>query len=159
MDEAQAAEVLHLFQLELEDGSGGCIEALYFLLGEAEGFDEFDVAEALRRGPGEGGGFFDDFDLNLLDAFAEYGAQCPENWDCQEERRGDGPVDIEGVDHDEDDADEGAEEQVDADLDEFFHVGADLLQFAQRFAAALILEDLVGQAERMPDAIGVHLRA
>ena len=43
--------------------------------------------------------------------------------------------------------------------DELLDVGADLLQLAERFAAALILEDRVGQLERVPDAVGVELRA
>ena len=43
--------------------------------------------------------------------------------------------------------------------DELLDVGAHLLQLAERFAAALILEHRVGQLERMPDAVGVELRA
>ena len=66
-------------------------------------------------------------------------------------------MDVEGVDHDEDDTDEGAEEQVDADLDELFDVGADLLQLAEGFAGALVLEDLVGEGQGVADAVGVHL--
>ena len=43
--------------------------------------------------------------------------------------------------------------------DELLDVGADLLQLAERFAAALILEDRVGQFERMADAVGIECGA
>lgn len=90
---------------------------------------------------------------------AEYGTERAEQRDCQEEGRSDCPVHIKGVDHDEDDANQGAKQYVDEDLDELLDVGAHLLQFAERFAAALIFEDLVREAQRMADAVGVHSRA
>ena len=64
----------------------------------------------------------------------------------------------ERVDHDEDDADERGEQDVDRDGDQLLDVGPHLLQLAERFAAALILEDRVGQLQRVPDAVGVELR-
>jgi hypothetical protein len=61
--------------------------------------------------------------------------------------------------HDEDDTDERREDQVDGERDEFLHVRADLLELPQRLAAALVLEHGVRQLQRVPDAVGVHLRA
>ena len=43
--------------------------------------------------------------------------------------------------------------------DQLLDVGAHLLQLAERLAAALVLEHRVGQLERVPDAVGVELRA
>ena len=43
--------------------------------------------------------------------------------------------------------------------DELLRVGADLLELAERLAAALVLEDLEGQGQRVADAVGVELRA
>ena len=63
------------------------------------------------------------------------------------------------VDHDEDHADHRGEQQVHGDGDELLDVGADLLQLAQRLAAALVLELRVGQFERVADAVGVDPRA
>ncbi len=45
-----------------------------------------------------------------------------------------------GVDHDEDDADHSGKQQVDRDADQFFDVSSNLLQFPERFAAALVLK-------------------
>ena len=44
------------------------------------------------------------------------------------------------IDHHEDHADHGGEQQVDCDGDQLLDIGTNLLQFAQRFAAALIFE-------------------
>ena len=65
----------------------------------------------------------------------------------------------ERVDHDEDDADDGGEEDVDGDGNELLDVSPHFLQPAERFAAALILEHGVGKLERMADAVGIDLRA
>ena len=43
--------------------------------------------------------------------------------------------------------------------DQLLDVGAHLLQLAERLAAALVLEDRIGQLERVADAVGVELRA
>ena len=55
--------------------------------------------------------------------------------------------------------DQGREQHVDRGRDQLLHVGADLLQLAQRLAAALVLEHLVGQVQGVADAVGVDLRA
>jgi hypothetical protein len=52
-----------------------------------------------------------------------------------------------GVDHHEDYAHERDEEYVDEGVRQPFEVGSDLLQFAEGFAAALILEDAIRQFE------------
>ena len=63
------------------------------------------------------------------------------------------------VDHDEDDADDGGEEQVHGDGDQLFDIGADFLQHAEGFAAALVFELGVGKFERVADAVGVDAGA
>ena len=68
-------------------------------------------------------------------------------------------MDVKRVHHHKDHAHQGAEEDVDRDLDKLFDVGANLLQLAQRLAAALVFKDLIRQAQRMANAIRVHLRA
>ena len=47
---------------------------------------------------------------------------------------------------------------IDAEI-ELLDVGPHLLELAERFAAALILEDGVGQLQRVADAVGVELSA
>ncbi len=64
----------------------------------------------------------------------------------------------EGVDDDERDADERLEEHVDGRRDQPLDVGPHLLQLAQRLAAALVLEQLVRQPERVADAVRVEPR-
>jgi hypothetical protein len=53
-------------------------------------------------------------------------------------------VDVVGVDHHEDHADERREHDVHEGADELLGVGADFLELAERLAAALVLEDLEG---------------
>ncbi len=68
-------------------------------------------------------------------------------------------MDAERVRHHEDNPDQRGEQDVDAGRDQLLTVGPALLKPAERFAAALILEDRVGQLQRVPDAVGVQLRA
>jgi len=63
------------------------------------------------------------------------------------------------VHHHEHDADHRGEEDVDGGRNQFLDVRPHLLQLAERFAAALVLEDRVGQFEGVPDAVRVDLRA
>ena len=65
----------------------------------------------------------------------------------------------ERVNHHEDDAHERCEHHVDGVGQQLLDVRPDLLQLAQRFAAALILEDRIRQLERMADAVGIELGA
>ena len=85
-------------------------------------------------------------------------AQPAEQRNGEQERRRDRPVNLEGVDHHEHDADERREDDVHERGDELLGVGADLLQLAERLAAALVLEDLEGQGQRVTNAVGVELR-
>ena len=55
--------------------------------------------------------------------------------------------------------DQRREEQVDGLRDQLLDVGARLLQDAQRLAAALVLEDLIRQRQRVADAVGIQARA
>ena len=72
----------------------------------------------------------------------------------------DQPVDGEGVDDDEDDADQGrGRAMLMAAEIELLDVGAHLLELAEGLAAPLVLEELVGQVERVPDPVGVEPRA
>ena len=81
----------------------------------------------------------------------------PEQGHGQEVDGSDDPVDAEGVDDHEDDAHQRREEDVDGGGDQLLDVGADLLQLAQGLAAPLVLEDLVGQVQRVADAVRVDL--
>ena len=64
-----------------------------------------------------------------------------------------------GIDHDEDHAHERCEDDVHERTDEFFGIGANFLELAERLAAALILEDLEGDGQGMANAVGVELGA
>src|SRR6185295_6530377 len=94
-----------------------------------------------------------------FDAPAQRPAERAQQRYRREERRDNDPVYRERVDDDEDDADEGGEDQVDRERNELLDVGSDLLKLAQRLAASLILEDGVGQLQRVPDTVRVHLGA
>ena len=83
-------------------------------------------------------------------------AENPEQRHGQEIDRGDEPVHAPRVDHHEDDADERGEEHVDRSGNQLLDIRTNLLQFPERFAAALILEDRVGQFERVADAVRVQ---
>ena len=63
------------------------------------------------------------------------------------------------VDHDEQDADQRDEQNIDDGVRQPLDIRANLLKFAERFAAALIFEDRIWQLERVPHAIRVDLRA
>ena len=97
--------------------------------------------------------------LHFLDLAAEHRTQSAQQRHGQQIRGRDGPVHARRVDHDEHQADQRGEHQVDGNGDQLLDVGADLLQFAQRLAAALVFEQRVGQFERMPDAVGIDARA
>ena len=68
-------------------------------------------------------------------------------------------MDADRVDHHEDDPDDGGEDDVDERANELFRVGANLLQFPKRLAAALVFKDGKRDRERMANAVGVESRA
>ena len=158
LDEAEAAQIAHLFQLQLEDLRGGRVEARNLLLRQAQALHQFDIAKRFSGGPRQRGGLRHDHFLYIFDLAAEHRAQSAQQRHGQEERGRDGPVHLKRVDHNEDHTDQCREEDVDHRRDEFLDVRADLLQFPQCFAAALILEKRVGQFQRMANAVGVHAR-
>ncbi len=65
----------------------------------------------------------------------------------------------ERINHHEHNADQRNENHIDGGGNKLLHIAANLLQLSQRFSAALVFEDLIGQVQRVPDAIGIHLRA
>src|SRR5262245_66241238 len=67
-------------------------------------------------------------------------------------------MDAQRVDHHKYNADERDEQNVHDRVRETLDVGADFLKFAERFAAALIFENAVGELERMANPIGINLR-
>ncbi len=136
---------------------GGAVEARDLLRAQPHALHELDVAERLGRRAGEGRRLRDDHLLHPLDPPRQRRAQPAEQGDGGEVDRRDQPVDGEGVHHDEHDADDRLEEDVDGGGDQLLDVGAHLLQLAERLAAALVLEELVGKVERVPDAVRVQL--
>ena len=158
LDEAEAPQVAHFLELELQDLSRRAVQPIDFLLPEAETLHQLDVPQRLGRRPGKCRRLGNDYFLNRFDAPAQYGAQQPEHGDGQEIDRRDQPVDAERVGHHEDDPDERREQHVDRSRNEALDVGADFLQPAERLAAALILEDRVRELERVPDAVRIELR-
>ena len=97
LDEAQAAQVADLLQLELQNLAGGAVQPRDLLLSEPETLHQLDVAQRLGGRPGQRRGFGDDHLLNLLDAPAEHRAEDAENRHRQEVDRRDHPVHAERV--------------------------------------------------------------
>src|SRR5687768_5056458 len=159
LHEAEAADVAHLPQLELEDLLRRRGEPGDFLVGEPEALHELDVAQRFRRRTRQRGGFGNDLLLEHLDLAAEHRAQSAEDWDRREVGWGDRPVCVEGVNHHEHDADERGEHDVHEGGDETLDVRSHLLKLAERLAAPLILEDLEWERERVADAVGVQIYA
>ncbi len=147
LNEAEAAQVLHLLQLEAEDLRGGAVQPGDFLRPQAEALHQLDVAQRFGGRSGQRSRFGDDDLLNLLDSAAEHRAEDAEDRHGQEVRGRDQPMDADRVGHDEEDADQRREKNIDAGRDQLLDVGAHLLQASERFAAALILEHRVGQLE------------
>jgi hypothetical protein len=158
LDEAQAAQVAYLLQLQAQDLLRRAVQAAHLLLGQPHALDQLDVPERFRGGAGQGGRLGHDDLLDGLDAAGEGGAEPAQERHGQEVDGSDDPVDGEGVDRHEHDAHQGGEHGVDGRGDELFHVRADLLQLAQRLAAALVLEHRVGQLQGVADAVRVDLR-
>src|SRR5262245_49100069 len=158
LDEAQAAQVAHLLQLQPQDLRGGGVEALHLLARQAQALHQLDVAQRLRRGAGERGGLRHDRLLHDLDALREHRADHAQDRHGEEVDGRDQPVHREGVDHHEQDPDQRLEHHVDGHADQPLDVRADLLELAQRLAAALVLEDLVGQCQGVVDAVRIDAR-
>ena len=157
LDEAEAAEVADLAQLQGQDLVRGGVEPAHLLGGEAEALDQLDVPQRLRGGAGQGRRLLHDRGLHGLDLLAEGRAEQGEGRDAEEVGGGDDPVHAQGVHGDEDDADQGREQDVDGGLDQPLDVRAHLLQLAQRLPAALVLEDLVGNGQGVADPVRVEL--
>ena len=78
LHEAERAHVAHLAQLQLQDFVGGGVQALGFLLGQAQALNQLDVAQAFGGGAGQGRGFGHDGLLNDLDSLAQQrSSECP----------------------------------------------------------------------------------
>ena len=157
LHKGEGAQVAHFAQLQFQNFVGGGVQALGFLLGQAQAFDEFDVAQALGGGAGQGRGFGHDGLLDDLDALAQHKAQDAQQRDGEEVARRNGPVHRDGVPHHEDDAHQRRKQHVHEALNELFHVDAHLLELAQGFAGALVLKYLVGQLQGVAQAVGIHL--
>ena len=125
---------------------------------QPQALHQFDVAQRFRGRSRESRGLFDDHLLHFLDLPAQYGAQPAEQRHRQQVGRCHRPVNLRCIDHHEHQADERSENQIDRRGDELLHIGADLLQLAQRLAAALVFEEGVRQFQRMTDAVGVNAR-
>src|SRR3990170_2797090 len=147
LNEAQASDVLHLLQLEVQDFLRRRVEPQYLLIREPQAFHQLDVAKGLRRRAGQRGRLGDDHLLNGLDPAAQYPAQEAEQRHCGEKRGHDDPVDRQRIDHDEHHPDQRREDQIDGQRDELLHVRADFLELSESLAAALILEDGIRQLE------------
>ena len=160
LDEAEAAQVAHLLQLELQDLAGRAVQprrspaAPSPRLFTSSMLRSDSVVEPASAVVSATMTFW-----ICLDPPAQHRAEHAEHRHGQEVDRRDQPVHAERVDHHEDDADERREQHVDRRRDQLLDVGAHLLQLAERLAAALILEHRVGQLERVPDAVRVELRA
>src|SRR5208282_5743561 len=159
LDETQAAQILHFLEFELQNLSRDPVEPPHFLMRQSQALHQFDITQRLGGRTRQRRGFGNNGLLHLLDPLAQYRADNSEHWNRDQKRWSDRPVHPEGIDHHEHNADERNEQHIDGGGYEPLHVAANLLQFPQRFAAALVLEDLVGQIERMPDSVRVHLCA
>ena len=73
LNKAQAAQVLHFLQFELQDFARRCVQAFDFLLREAEALHQFDVAQRFGGRACERGSLGDDGLLDRLDLAAEQG--------------------------------------------------------------------------------------
>src|SRR5881409_523281 len=159
LDEAQAAQVLDLFQLEIEDFAGRVVQTPDLLLSQPETLHQLDVSQGLRRRTCEGGGFGDNHFLNLLDFPAEDGNQCAQDGNREEINGRNQPVYPQRINHDEDNTHQRNEKNVDDGIRQTLHIGADFLELAKRFPAALIFEDRIWQLERVADSVGINLSA
>ena len=90
---------------ELQDAVCRAVQPRNLLRGQTQALHQLDVAERLRRRAGQRRRLGNDHLLDGLDLPAQYRTQHPEQRHGQEVCRRDDPVDAEGVDHDEDDAD------------------------------------------------------
>ena len=160
LDEAQAAQVAHLLQFQLQDLGGGGVQPLDLLLRQAEALHQFDIAQRFGGGAGQRRRlaarcvFCTSLILRLSTELSPPSSGTVSRYagatdQCTRQR----------VDHHEDHADQRGEDQIDRHVDQLLHVGSDLLQFAQRLAAALVFEQRVGQFQRVPDAVGIDARA
>ena len=148
LDEAQAAQVADLLQFEAQDALGGGVQPRHLLRARPRLLTSsmlrsdsvVEPASAVVSAT---------ITLHLLDPPRERRAQPAEQRHRHEVHRRDQPVDGEGVDHHEERSRPGLEQHVDHGRHQPLHVGAHLLQLAQGLAAALVLEQLVRQLQRV----------
>src|ERR1039458_2248148 len=159
LDETQAAQVFHFLKLELQNLSRDPVQPPHFLMRQPEALHQFNIAQRLGCGTRQRCGFGNNSLLHLLDPLAQHRADNSKQGNGDQKRRSNRPMYAEGVDHHEDDANDRNEQHVNGGGNKPLHVAANFLQFAQSLATALVFEDLVGQIERMLDAIRVHARA
>src|SRR6185312_3430716 len=103
LNEAEAAEIAHLLQLELEDLLGRRIQARNLLLRETEALDQRDFPHRFRRRAGERRRLRDDHLLHALDSTAQHRAEQAEQRNREQKRRRDRPVNLVCVYHHEHD--------------------------------------------------------
>ena len=92
LDEAQAAQVADLLQLQLQNLRGGGVQPVDLLLRQAEALHQFDVAQRFGGRPGQRRGLFDDGLLHRLDLAAQQGTQAAQQRNGEQIRRPDRPV-------------------------------------------------------------------
>src|SRR6185437_2609621 len=159
LNEAETAEIAHLLQLELEDLLGRRIEARNLLLRETEALDQLDVPKRFSRCARERGRLGDDHFLHALDSTAQHRAEQAKQWNREQKRRCDGPVNLVRIHHHEDDANDRRKENVHGCRYEPLRVESRLLDLSERLTAALILEERVWQLERVSNSVGIEIDA
>ena len=100
LDKAEAAQILHFIQLEIEDLAGRAVQTFDFLLGKPETLHQFDVSQGLCSRTCKGCRFGDNHLLNFFDFAAEDGNQCAEDGYREEIYGGNKPVHSQRIDHD-----------------------------------------------------------
>src|ERR1017187_4632570 len=76
--EAQAAQVAHLLQFQLENLGGGGVETLDLLPRQAQALHQLDIAQRFGGGASQRGGLAHDVLLHFLDLAAQHLAQPAE---------------------------------------------------------------------------------
>src|SRR5882762_4120589 len=157
LNETQAAQIANLSQLQLKNLPGRIVQPRDFLLRQSQTLHELDVAQRFGRGPRQRGRLRHNRLLYLLDAPAQHGANPAEQRYGHKEGRSNGPIRLEGVNHDKGHANERGKHNVDKSGNKLLHIRTHPLQLSQSLPAALVLEHGIGQFERMPQSIRVHL--
>lgn len=152
--EADAADALHLGELQLEDVEGVFVEALDLLFGQAKAFHQLDVAQRFRGGAGQRGGLFYNNLLDFLHFFAEQIRHPGEQKNAAEVNDRQAPMLVERIQGHKNDAHDDGEQYIDEGGNELLRVGAHLLKDAEGFAAALVFKLLIRQFHGVLQTIG-----